>query len=335
MNTFTQMKKDRLQEILSGVKNVRAAVFGDLCIDVYWHADMTKSELSRETPHFAMPVVDERISLGGGGNVAANMAALRPKSVSASGTAGEDWRGREMMSLFHALNINTTHIVTAKHLITNAFCKPLRKGFSDAVYEDPRLDFANIKPLGAAVEDALIASLDAIAPHTDILCISDQLPPAVRGAVTERVLEHILKLAESGLTVVADSRVRIGRYRNCIIKPNDLEGAQAAGISDPVKAALKLSEDREVVMTMGAKGSVYAANGEITHIPARRVTGAIDIVGAGDAFIAGFSLALAAGASRAEAAYVAGLCSEVTIQKIGTTGTASAEEVLKRHEMAG
>ena|GEM_PF-4288646 len=34
------------------------------------------AELSRETPHFAMPVVEERVSLGGGGNVAANMAAL-------------------------------------------------------------------------------------------------------------------------------------------------------------------------------------------------------------------------------------------------------------------
>ena len=30
----------------------RIGVIGDFCLDVYWHADMTKSELSRETPHF-------------------------------------------------------------------------------------------------------------------------------------------------------------------------------------------------------------------------------------------------------------------------------------------
>jgi bifunctional ADP-heptose synthase (sugar kinase/adenylyltransferase) len=51
-------------------------------------------------------------------------------------------------------------------------------------------------------------------------------------------------------------------------------------------------------------------------------------VGAGDTFLSGFALALAAGAARPEAAYFAGLCGEVTIQKIGMTGTASAEEIL-------
>ena len=32
---------------------------GDGCLDVYWHADMTRSELSRETPHHNLPVVQE------------------------------------------------------------------------------------------------------------------------------------------------------------------------------------------------------------------------------------------------------------------------------------
>ena len=35
----------------------RIGVIGDSCLDVYWHADMTKSELSRETPHFPLPIV--------------------------------------------------------------------------------------------------------------------------------------------------------------------------------------------------------------------------------------------------------------------------------------
>ena len=46
-------------------------------------------------------------------------------------------------------------------------------------------------------------------------------------------------------------------------------------------------------------------------------------------------MALAAGAAPQEAAYIAGLCSEVTIKQIGTTGTASPEMVLDRHAAAG
>ncbi|MCL2030939.1 MAG: PfkB family carbohydrate kinase [Oscillospiraceae bacterium] len=339
MEPLHNMTGERLCEILKRIENVRAAIFGDLCLDVYWHADMRMSELSRETPHFPMPVVEERISPGGGANVAANMAALKPGRVMAAGTAGRDWRGRELFRLMEESGVISEYIVREAGLVTNAFCKPLRKGISAAVYEDPRLDFANTAPLGEAVEDALITALDALAPQVDILCISDQLPANVYGAVTERVRGHILKLARNGLTVAADSRDRIGLYRDMILKPNEVEGARAAGMAaasglrDYAEAASVLSRKQAcaVIMTVGANGSLYAADGTVTHIPAHPVTGEIDIVGAGDSFLSGFSLALAAGASRLEAAFFAGLCSEVVIQKIGTTGTASPEEILERY----
>jgi rfaE bifunctional protein kinase chain/domain len=323
-----KLTRERLNEILDKIKTVSIAVFGDLCLDIYWHADMRMAELSRETPHFAMPITEERIYLGGGGNVAANMAALGPRSVIASGTAGEDWRARELTRLMNGQSIDTRYIVRAPHLVTNAFCKPLRRGISDTVYEDPRLDFANVNPLGEETEDALINALDAIAEKVDILCVSDQLPTNVYGAVTEKIRGHIIQLAAKGLTAVIDSRDRVALYagKNIIIKPNEIEGLRAAACeADP---AVALSQDREVIMTLGPLGSVYAANGKTTHIPARGVTGPIDTVGAGDTFIAAFSLAVAAGASRTEAAYFAGLCSEVTIQKIGTTGTATPREVM-------
>jgi rfaE bifunctional protein kinase chain/domain len=290
---------------------------------------MKKSELSRETPHYPLPVVEERMSPGGGGNVAANMAALKPEKVYAAGIFGEDWRGAALMELMRGMDIDMSHILTVRGRFTNTFCKPLRAGISEIVYEDPRLDFGNDQPPDAETEDRLIAAVNTLAPDIDVLCVSDQLPC---GTVTERVRDHIIKLARGGLTVVADSRDRIGLYKHCIIKPNEVEGTKAAGVDDCLEAALRLSNGREVIMTLGAKGSVYAAGGAATHIPARTVMGTTDIAGAGDTFLSGFSLARAAGASCPEAAYIAGLCSEVTIQKIGTTGTASPGEVLYRYD---
>lgn len=55
------------KEILQKIRARKAVLIGDLCLDVYWSCDMTKSHLSRETAHFPLPVVEERTSAGGGG----------------------------------------------------------------------------------------------------------------------------------------------------------------------------------------------------------------------------------------------------------------------------
>ena len=65
-----------LQEIFAGIDRARIAVVGDFCLDVYWMADMRRSRLSRETPHFPLPVTEERMSPGAAGNVACNIAAM-------------------------------------------------------------------------------------------------------------------------------------------------------------------------------------------------------------------------------------------------------------------
>ena len=60
------------------------------------------------------------------------------------------------------------------------------------------------------------------------------------------------------------------------------------------------------------------------------VTGKIDIVGAGDSATAGLVSALCSGANPAEAAVIANLVASITIQQLGTTGTASPEQVRAR-----
>ena len=75
------LTEQQLDRILRSIQAARLLVVGDVCLDLYWYADMRRSRLSRETPHFPLPVVEERVSLGAGGNVAANLAALRPKEI--------------------------------------------------------------------------------------------------------------------------------------------------------------------------------------------------------------------------------------------------------------
>jgi sugar/nucleoside kinase (ribokinase family) len=64
-----------------------------------------------------------------------------------------------------------------------------------------------------------------------------------------------------------------------------------------------------------------------------RVPEPTDPTGAGDSATAGAVLALCAGASPAEAALVANLVASITVQQLGTTGTARPEELAPRLEM--
>jgi len=43
------MKENRINEILTQIKNVKIAVYGDFCVDAYWMLDARGSEVSLET----------------------------------------------------------------------------------------------------------------------------------------------------------------------------------------------------------------------------------------------------------------------------------------------
>ena len=84
-------------------------------------------------------------------------------------------------------------------------------------------------------------------------------------------------------------------------------------------------------MTLGEKGCVTVEEGKIVYIPSYEVPSPLDTCGAGDTFLAAFACSKAAAAEIFEAAAFANLAANVTIKKIGTTGTASQREIKIRH----
>lgn len=342
MEIFSGISLERLDEILNAIQNVKAVLIGDICLDVYWKADMTKSELSRETPHFPLPVVKEWMSPGGAGNVAANIAALRPKSVKLIGVIGRDWRGDALNRKLQEAGIDICGVVISDTAVTNAYCKPLREGISNVEYEDPRLDFINYEYLRREDEINLLNLLEQYICGADILCVSDQL---LYGCITPLIREKIILIAKAGIKVIVDSRDRIGLYKGVTLKPNEVEGARAVYNSTGYVASLEnyahiaknlaVSNQSDVCMTLGSKGCIYADSKTVIHIPPCEVTPPIDICGAGDTFLAAYSCAIAAGAKPWETAYIANLAAAVTIAKVKITGTATPEEIRKRYSNTG
>ncbi len=340
VDTYAGFSLTRLEHLLDAMKDVRVALIGDACLDVYWEADMTLSELSRETPHFPLPVVEERMSGGAAANTALNFTALGVASVILISVLGKDWRADQLLKVLQKAGVSTEYILSSPEWITPAYCKPRRHGISEVVYEDPRIDFENREPLPNDIESALIERLRETAVSVDVIAVVDQLK---YGVITEKVIYELEHLAAQGKLIVVDSRMRIGRYKKVIVKPNEIETIRAVepqldprkcGKEDWYKAAKKLAEQVEgpVLMTVGDKGAVWVEKGTITEIPTKPVEPPIDIVGAGDAFMAAFCAALAAGASSLEAAYLGNLAAAVTVRKIGITGTASPEEIKHRYK---
>ena len=329
--------RELLARWLENIGKVKIGLIGDLCLDMYWMADMRLSELSRETPHYPLPVVEERYAPGGAGNAACNLAALQPGVLKVIGLVGDDWRGELLMRALKERGVDTRYIVRDSSVTTNAYIKPLRRGISDVTYEDPRLDFENRAPLGEAAERKILDALEEAAEDLDVICVSDQM---LYGCITPAVRKALSGLGEAGKTVIVDSRYRAADYRHVTVKPNEVEAVRAFADGQPrtleglakLASEISMKNQRIALITLGEYGCFMAERGWVIRIPAFRVEPPIDFCGAGDTFLAGFAALLAAGAGPARAAQIANMCAAVTIKKIGETGTASREEVLAAYD---
>jgi bifunctional ADP-heptose synthase (sugar kinase/adenylyltransferase) len=202
-----------------------------------------------------------------------------------------------------------------------------------------RFDTKNREPLANELEDAVMERLRRVVAEVDGVIIADQVQERNCGVVTDRVREELAALGARypEKVFLADSRMRIGEFRGVSVKPNRSEAAAAlgAGSGDAIspEEARELARrfcvqnGRPAFVTLGEKGILVAEGSGVTHVPGIRVTGEIDIVGAGDSATAGIVSALSAGATPVEAALVGNLVASITIQQIGTTGTAAPEQV--------
>lgn len=329
----------QLQQILNGLKDVRICFIGDVCLDMYWYADMRRSRLSRETPHFPLPIGKEEYLPGGGGNVINNINTLGVKKLVPVSVIGSDWRGYLLNDWFQRRKIDTTYLFQSDRVITPCYCKPLRKGISDVVYEDPRLDFENYEKLKEEDETRVINALEEISGQVDIVTVSDQYS---YGVVTPRVREKLTELSAKGVTVIVDSREKVQEYRHVIVKPNEVEAVLAVGgkVMDAgrsnedyaeVARQLFIRNEKPVVVTLGGRGSIWCDENGPSFAPAVKQEPPIDSVGAGDTFLSAFSCAMAAGADGGHALAFGNLVSCVTVKKIGTTGTATPEEIIDKY----
>ena len=336
------MTRKRLEEILDSLPKQRIAVVGDLFLDKWLEIDRSLDETSRETGLTAYQVVSMRLYPGAAGSVLENFAALGVGKVYAVGFAGDDGEGFEMLRLLQGMRVDTSHVFTSPDVLTPTYTKPIFMK-PDGHEETHRLDHKNVKPTPAHLEEKLINAIRELAPQVDAMVAIDQLDDEGLGVLTPAVRQAISEaaLAFSDKVFYVDSRAHCRKFENMVIKCNDIEIAkifcpEAAGrlSVEELKALmpqLASLTNGQVFVTCGEKGVLAQQDeAEVLLVPTIPQTERIDIVGAGDGCTSGIVTALCAGGTPEEAAFLGNLVSSITIQAIGTTGTATSEQVLKR-----
>ena len=333
-----------LNSILSRIPQLTIGVIGDLFLDRYLEIDAALTEPSLETGLDAYQVVRVRSHPGAAGTVLNNLAALGVKQPSTIALIGDDGEGYELRQALEQLGIvDTSHIVSWPSRRTPTYTKPMLQSYGAPPRELNRLDIKNRTVTPVAAEDCILRALDEIWPRVDALLVLDQVAEPDCGVVTERVRERLADLGQSRpqKPLLADSRQRIGHFRNAWLKPNESECIAAVpGIAEGPErvrhCAIELARrsKRPVLCTRGADGILIVDSRvpceRIVHVPAYSVDGPIDVVGAGDSTSAAIACALATGATLVEAAAFGNLVASITIQQIGATGTATQEQIRER-----
>ncbi len=336
------MTPERLDDILSRFPEISLAVVGDFFLDKYLIVDRALSETSLETGKEVLQVVEIRHSPGAAGTVCNNLAALGVGELYAMGLVGEDGQGYELRQGLELRGVLLHYLRSVPDFFTPTYTKPMERLADGAEVEMNRIDIKNRRPLPEVAEAQMIDCLREISQRVQGVIVSDQVQEEGYGLITAGMRSGLARMALENptLEVLVDSRTRIGLFHNVMLKPNQHEAVHAATgdfreqvtAEQAVQAGQGLSAhaSKPVFLTRGAEGITVCTPDTATPVLGIKLEGPLDIVGAGDSANAGIMMALAAGASPAEAAVVGNLVASITVQQLGTTGTATPAQVRAR-----
>lgn len=312
--------------ILERITSLKILVAGDICLDRWCTYDPALGEPSRETGLTRVAVTSTVTTAGAGGTVANNLAALGAGSIAVLGAVGGDGFGFELRQALARVGVDGSLLVPTPGA-TFTYTKLLNKLTGE---EDlGRIDFI-APPPPPANEREIVGRLLEHAPRFDAVIVADQAETDTGGVVTAGVREALAGLARRhpSLLIWVDSRLRPELFRNVIVKPNEREAREACARlgGDCFRELHATVGHRLMMITHGGEGVLILDGAEESWVRTWPVENPVDICGAGDSFSAGAVLALAAGASPADAARFGHLVTSVTIMKKGT-GTASPAEV--------
>jgi len=332
-----------LKKIINNFHKVNILVVGDLILDEYiW------GSVDRISPEAPVPVVwaNKRTYVpGGAANVAGNINSL-DGGVCLVGIIGKDKNKDILLSELKKRKISTQGIFVEPNRHTTVKTR-IVAGHQQVV----RVDWEHTHSLAQKLNQKILGFMQKNIHDFDAIVIEDY----GKGVINEQLLKELILLAHAHKKIITvDPKEEHFQYYHGVtsITPNrkELENAiRNLKIKDTTNR-FRLNLDRlftdkdidlaaaeiikyldldSLLVTLGEQGMrLFEKSGHMTHIPtvAQEV---FDVSGAGDTVIACFTLALACGATRLQAAHIANFAAGIVVGKLGTAVT-NRKELIQR-----
>lgn len=266
----------------------KVLVCGDAMADIYWRGNVTR--ISPEAPVTIVSVSEKERRDGAAANVANNIEALGVPCERIFGGGERIQKIRLLAKRQHVVRIDFDHPQT-----------PIR---ADAGFED---------------------SLS----RCEILVLVDY----AKGSLAH-VQELISKAREMKRQVFVDPRGHdFDRYRGAtLLKPNREEMKELVGgwasqdeLDFKARQFLLASGIESILLTQAAEGMTLYTRQDTLHVKAEPLE-VVDVSGAGEAALAGYTAAIAKGYKPAEAVRYANKAAAIAVSRFGTA-VATKEEV--------
>ena len=314
------MDKKKVLNILEQFKDKQVGVIGDLIIDEYIFG--SSSRVSREASVLILKFNNRKIVPGGGGNSAANIAALGAK-VSYFGYADKNNTTEELLSVLEKSGVNTENVIRTDEYLTPVKTRILAGGSHTTKQQVIRIDKEKKVKISEKLESVLYKNIKRSIERLDALILSDY----GLGTVTRNLMKKLQNLnTDYRKILTVDSRYDLIDYRDITLAtPNEWELREIFGKSirtqkEVIKYGLNLKEKiraEHLIVTQGSSGMTIFDE-EIHKVPIVGSDEVADVTGCGDTVIAAATLALTCGVSLLKAGKIANHAGGIAVTKRGT-----------------
>ncbi len=324
----------RLHTLIEGFKGKRVLVIGDMVADQYLIGRPTR--ISREAPVLILELDEERTIPGGATNVAVNVRSLAAE-VFLAGVIGNDAPGENLRHAIDTLGMHSEGLFTDTTRPTSTKTR-IMAGSSQIVQQHiVRIDRVDTSEIAEPCKRHILDYIKAMLPTIDAVVLSDY----ENGVISPDIIEACVPVARTlNKVIVVDSHGSLFRFQDVTaLTPNQPEAEATLGMTiktqeeldEAGQRLLQGSNAQSVLVTRGSEGmSLFEQGKAPTHFPIYPLSGASEIVdtnGAGDTVAATFTLALTAGATMVEAAYLANAAAALVVRRLGAASN-TAEELI-------
>jgi D-glycero-beta-D-manno-heptose-7-phosphate kinase len=327
-----RINKSGLHPLVSSFAHKRVLVIGDMVADEYLIGKPTR--IAREAPVLILELDEERTIPGGAANVAVNARSLGAE-VFLAGVVGDDLPGERLRRAIADLKMHQEGLVTDTHRPTSTKTRILAGSPQVVQQHIVRIDRVDTSDIEQPGKRYICDYILHILPSVDAVVLSDY----ENGVISPDIIETCIPLAfELNKVVVVDSHGSLFRFQGVTaLTPNQPEAELTLGraitsqadLEEAGQQLLDGSHARSVLITRGGEGmSLFEIDKPPLHLPVHPLDHGIEVVdtnGAGDTVAATFTLALTAGASFAEAAFLANAAAALVVRRLGCASNTPEE----------